>query len=58
MLDALGAGLTRIPDMVKRIYVDVPEFLHAAAGNSVQSHLIKLEKEGVVKNEGEEWALA
>ena len=42
---------------MKRIYVDVPEFLHAAAGNSVQSHLIKLEKEGVVKNEGEEWAL-
>ena len=58
VLDALGTGLTKIPDMVKRIYVDVPEFLHAAAGNSVQSHLIKLEKEGVVKNEGEEWALA
>ncbi len=58
VLDALGTGLTKIPDMVKRIYVDVPEFLHVAAGNSVQSHLIKLEKEGVVKNEGEEWALA
>ena len=58
VLDALTAGLTKIPDMVKRIYVDVPEFLHVAAGNSVQSHLIKLEKEGVAKNDGEEWALA
>jgi hydroxyacylglutathione hydrolase len=57
VLDALGAGLTKIPDMVKRIYVDVPEFLHAAAGNSVQSHLLKLKKEGVAKNDGEEWAL-
>ena len=57
VLDALNAGLTKIPDMVKRIYTDVPEFLHTAAGNSVQSHLIKLEKEGVAKNEGEEWAL-
>ena len=57
VLDALNAGLTRIPDMVQRIYIDVPEFLHKAAGNSVQSHLNKLKAEGVVKKEGEEWAL-
>ena len=57
VLDALNAGLTRIPDMVQRIYTDVPEFLHKAAGNSVQSHLNKLKAEGVVKKEGEEWAL-
>ena len=57
VLDALNAGLTRIPDMVQRIYTDVPKFLHKAAGNSVQSHLNKLKAEGVVKKEGEEWAL-
>lgn len=57
VLDALNAGLTRIPDMVQRIYTDVPEFLHKAAGNSVQSHLNKLKAEGIVKEESEEWAL-
>ena len=57
VLDALNAGLTRIPDMVERIYTDVPKFLYKAAGNSVQSHLNKLKAEGVVKEEGEEWAL-
>lgn len=57
VLDALRAGLSEIPVMVRRIYVDVPEFLHQAAAGSVRSHLIKLEKEGVVKHDGEEWAL-
>ena len=57
VLEAMNAGLTEIPLMVKRIYVDTPEFLHKAAAGSVRSHLIKLEKEGAVKNEGEEWAL-
>lgn len=57
VLDALDAGLTRIPDMVQRMYTDVPKFLHKAAGNSVQSHLNKLKAEGVVKQEGDEWAL-
>ncbi|MEW6299022.1 MAG: MBL fold metallo-hydrolase [Thermodesulfobacteriota bacterium] len=58
ILDALGAGLTEIPAMVKRIYTDVPEFLHGAAGNSVLSHLIKLQKEGIVRQDGEHWVLA
>lgn len=57
VLDALDAGLTRIPDMVQRMYTDVPEFLHKAAGNSVQSHLNKLKAEGIVEEEGEEWTL-
>lgn len=57
VLDALNAGLTRIPDMVQRMYTDVPAFLHKAAGNSVQSHLNKLEAEGVVKEKDGEWAL-
>jgi glyoxylase-like metal-dependent hydrolase (beta-lactamase superfamily II) len=57
ILDAVRAGLREIPAMVKRIYTDVPEFLHGAAGNSVLSHLTKLQKEGVVRQEGEQWFL-
>jgi glyoxylase-like metal-dependent hydrolase (beta-lactamase superfamily II) len=57
ILDAMKSGLREISAMVKRIYADVPEFLHGAAGNSVLSHLNKLKKEGVVRQEGEQWAL-
>lgn len=57
ILDALQAGVSDIPTMVKRIYTDVPEFLHGAAGNSVLSHLLKLQKEGVVRQEGTQWFL-
>lgn len=57
ILDAMKAGLAEIPIMVKRIYSDVPEFLHGAAGNSVLSHLNKLLKEGVVRQEGERWVV-
>src|SRR5260370_16198113 len=43
-LDAMG--------IVKKIYVDVPEYLHPAAASSVRSHLRKLERESrVVENE-------
>src|SRR6266487_1072699 len=48
ILDAMKAGLTEIPAMVKRIYTDVPEFLYGAAGQSVLSHLNKLKKESVI----------
>ncbi|MCS6925304.1 MAG: beta-lactamase-like protein 2 [Candidatus Binatia bacterium] len=57
ILDALQAGMREIPSIVKRIYTDVPEFLHDAAGNSVLSHLLKLQKEGVVRREGTQWFL-
>ncbi len=57
ILDAMKSGLAEVPAMVKRIYTDVPEFLHGAAGNSVLSHLNKLKKEGVVRQEGERWVL-
>ncbi|MFQ5828380.1 MAG: MBL fold metallo-hydrolase [Candidatus Methylomirabilia bacterium] len=49
ILQALGDGLRTIPEMVARIYVDVPSVLHAAAGMSVSSHLAKLVKEGRVR---------
>ncbi len=57
ILDALRAGLTAVPAMVKRIYTDVPEFLHGAAANSVLSHLHKLRQEGIVRQEGEQWVV-
>lgn len=57
IVDGLRAGLRLIPDLVKRIYTDVPEFLYVAAGVSVDAHLRKLEKDGVARRDGEEWAL-
>ncbi len=44
--DALRAGLARVPEIVKRVYAAYPEALHDAAGHSVASHLLKLEREG------------
>jgi hypothetical protein len=44
--------------LVLRIYVDIPEWLYAAAGVSVEAHLRKLEKEGVVVRTGDDWTLA
>jgi len=46
ILAALADGEARIRTLVKRIYTDVPEVLHAAAAQSVASHLRKLEREG------------
>jgi glyoxylase-like metal-dependent hydrolase (beta-lactamase superfamily II) len=38
-IDALAAGLERIPEMVARIYADVDPRLHGAAGWSLLAHL-------------------
>jgi glyoxylase-like metal-dependent hydrolase (beta-lactamase superfamily II) len=51
ILEALDAGLRTIPDMVARIYADVSPRLHAAAAQSVESHLRKLAREGRVREE-------
>src|SRR5579859_2947968 len=48
ILDALEAGLERIPEMVQRIYADVDPRLHGFAGESVRAHLLKLAAEGRV----------
>jgi glyoxylase-like metal-dependent hydrolase (beta-lactamase superfamily II) len=58
ILEGLAAGLRSVADLVRRIYVDVPEWLYAAAGVSVEAHLRKLEKEGAVVRLGEDWQLA
>jgi glyoxylase-like metal-dependent hydrolase (beta-lactamase superfamily II) len=49
ILDALQAGLDRIPAMVQQIYADVDLRLHGFAGESVRAHLLKLEEEGRVR---------
>ena len=53
----LREGLSDVPQMVKRMYADVPEFLHAAAGTSVRSHLRKLEREARARRDGDQWSL-
>ena len=57
VLDALGAGLSKTVDMVLRIYTDIPEFLHHAAGVSVESHLRRFEALGRVRRDGDDWHL-
>jgi glyoxylase-like metal-dependent hydrolase (beta-lactamase superfamily II) len=49
---AVRSGQSDIEGMVKKMYADVREELHKAAGRSVLSHLIKLVDDGVVTVEG------
>lgn len=59
VLEALAGGEPLEPmQIVRRIYVDVPEFLHAAASNSVRSHLKKLRNEGRVTEHESRWSLS
>jgi glyoxylase-like metal-dependent hydrolase (beta-lactamase superfamily II) len=51
ILDVLAGGVATVPAMVKIIYAEVPEKLHAMAGQSVHSHLKKLRREGRVSEE-------
>ncbi len=48
ILALLKDGLRDVPTLVKRIYADVPQVDHGLARQAVLSHLIKLEREGVV----------
>lgn len=57
ILGRLAAGASRVPEIVAVLYADVPDFLHGAAGTSVRSHLRKLEREGRVRREGDDWSL-
>jgi ribonuclease/clavin/mitogillin len=58
ILEAIDAGLHRVEEMVAKIYVDVPAFLHAAAGVSVSSHLRRFGKQGVLVEDEGRWARA
>lgn len=55
ILAGLRSGDRTIPELVKGIYTDVPTFLHGAAGMSVHAHLRKLQREGLVRRDGETW---
>lgn len=48
-IEALEAGLERIPEMVARIYSDVDARLHVAAGWSLRAHLDALVEQGRVR---------
>jgi len=54
ILAAVGEGIARIGEMVKRIYAAYPVELHAPAAGSVTAHLRKLEREGRVVRSGSE----
>jgi glyoxylase-like metal-dependent hydrolase (beta-lactamase superfamily II) len=49
VLHELSMGAKTVMEIVRAIYREYPANLHAAAGQSVLSHLIKLEREGRVE---------
>ena len=57
ILAALADGPLEAMAIVKKIYVDVPEYLHPAAANSVRSHLKKLEREARVVEHEKRWSI-
>jgi len=59
VLEALADGAAPLDAMaiVKKIYVDVPEYLHPAAASSVRSHLRKLVREGRVVEHEKRWSI-
>jgi len=46
ILAAMASGATNVSAIVEIVYAAYPKALHAAAGQSVTSHLVKLENEG------------
>lgn len=62
VLEGLRAGARRVPELVARMYAEVPKALHGLAAQSTLSHLLKLEGEGAVRSWQERgdrlWALA
>lgn len=57
VLAALQDEPLEVPAIVKKIYTDVPEFLHAAAAQSVRSHLKKLSNERRVEEHEGRWTV-
>jgi len=57
IIGALKDGPLDAMRIVKRIYTDVPEYLHQAAASSVRSHLKKLRNEGRVGEDENRWSL-
>ncbi|HYZ91266.1 MAG TPA: MBL fold metallo-hydrolase [Actinomycetota bacterium] len=57
VVEAMSAGLTELPDMVKRIYAEVPEALHPMAERSLLAHLEMLEADGRAVRDEDHWRL-
>lgn len=51
ILAALRAGAREVPAIVEIVYAAYPKALHAAAGQSVTSHLLELERQGRIRRE-------
>lgn len=58
VLEALRDGPLEVMAIVKKIYTDVPEFLHQAAASSVRSHLKKLRNDNAVSEHERLWSLS
>lgn len=55
ILTAVRAGRSTLESIVDNVYDGLLDALKAAARESVQAHLIKLEEDGMVKRDGDEW---
>jgi glyoxylase-like metal-dependent hydrolase (beta-lactamase superfamily II) len=53
IVDCLKAGVSKIPDMVERMYVGVPRALYPAAARSVFAHLLYMLERGLAAVSGE-----
>lgn len=59
ILQAMDDGAATVGEIVKVVYAAYPEALHAAAGQSVTSHLLKLKREGIAAHsDGEDPVVA
>jgi hypothetical protein len=54
---ALGPTPAALDTLVPSAYPDVAPALYPLAARSLLAHLIKLEREGRARREGERWAL-
>lgn len=58
VIDAFGANNpATLDELLSIVYADTPERLHAVARRSLHAHLLKLEREGRVWQQGERWKL-
>ena len=55
VLNAIRAGLTRVDEIVSRIYPTLAAPLVPMAAESVLAHLMKLEREGKVSRKADQW---
>jgi glyoxylase-like metal-dependent hydrolase (beta-lactamase superfamily II)/8-oxo-dGTP pyrophosphatase MutT (NUDIX family) len=53
-----AAGRAPLAELVGRAYDDVPAALHGVAARSLLAHLLKLQADGAVREEGEDWSVA